>query len=123
LRASRGRIDFRGRVAFLDLGGRQTAWTGDRTEVLGRNGTLDHPTRLERGERLSGRVGGGLDPAARCRVTITLAAEPSRRSWSSSARERRPTRRARWCSATAGRSGRALRAVDHALGRLLARSR
>ena len=46
----RGIIDFGDRVAFADLGGRQTAWTGDRTEFLGRNGTLDHPALLERGE-------------------------------------------------------------------------
>ncbi|HZO42024.1 MAG TPA: glucoamylase family protein [Methylomirabilota bacterium] len=70
-------IDFPGRVAFLDLGGKQTAWTGDRTEVLGRNGTLDHPDALERGERLSGRVGGGLDPCGTLQVTITLAAGAS----------------------------------------------
>ena len=31
-------IAFSGRVAFADLGGRQTAWTADRTEFLGRNG-------------------------------------------------------------------------------------
>ena len=30
-------------VAFLDLGGRQTAWTADRTEFLGRNGAPDAP--------------------------------------------------------------------------------
>src|SRR5215831_15794064 len=47
-------LDFAGRVAFVDLGGTQTNWTGDRAEVLGRNGTLDHPEALERGDRLSG---------------------------------------------------------------------
>ena len=49
--------DFPGRVAFADLSGRQTEWTGDRTEFLGRNGSLDHPMSLERGNRLSGKVG------------------------------------------------------------------
>ena len=67
-------VDFPGRVAFLDLAGKQTAWTGDRTEILGRHGTLDHPEALERGDRLSGRVGGGLDPCGALQVTVMLAA-------------------------------------------------
>ena len=67
-------LDFGGRVAFLDLRGAQTAWTGDRTEVLGRNGTLDHPDALERGARLSGHVGGGLDPCGALQATVSLAA-------------------------------------------------
>jgi cyclic beta-1,2-glucan synthetase len=65
--------DFAGRVAFLDLRGAQTAWTGDRTEVLGRNGTLDHPEALERGARLSRRVGGGLDPCGALQASLALA--------------------------------------------------
>ncbi|MCI4347730.1 MAG: phosphorylase, partial [Thermoplasmata archaeon] len=64
--------DFGDRVAFADLGGRQTAWTADRTEVLGRNGTLDHPAMLERGIRPSGRVGAGLDPCAALQTVIEL---------------------------------------------------
>jgi len=66
-------LDFAGRVAFLDLAGKQAAWTGDRTEILGRNGTLDHPDALERGDRLSGRLGGGLDPCGALQVTVLLA--------------------------------------------------
>ena len=66
--------EFGGRVAFADLGGRQTAWTGDRTEFLGRNGTLDHPLSLERGDRLSGKVGAGLDPCGALQTTVELRA-------------------------------------------------
>src|SRR6185295_8055944 len=65
-------VDFGDHVAFADLGGRQTAWTGDRTEVLGRNGTLDHPALLERGSRPSGRVGAGLDPCAALQTVIEV---------------------------------------------------
>jgi cyclic beta-1,2-glucan synthetase len=66
--------EFGSRVAFADLGGHQKAWTADRTEFLGRNGTLDHPAALERGNHLSGRVGTGLDPCAVFQATIELLA-------------------------------------------------
>ena len=66
--------EFAGRVAFADLDGRQTSWTGDRTEFLGRNGTLDHPVSLERGNRLSGKVGAGLDPCGALQTTVELRA-------------------------------------------------
>jgi cyclic beta-1,2-glucan synthetase len=64
--------DFGARVAFADLGGAQMAWTGDRTEFLGRNGTLDRPAALERKDKLSGRVGAGLDPSGALQVTLEL---------------------------------------------------
>jgi len=67
-------VDFGRRVAFADLGGAQTAWTGDRTEFLGRNGTLEQPAGLERGGRLSGRVGAGLDPCGALQAVIELRA-------------------------------------------------
>src|SRR3989442_10339394 len=66
--------DFGTRVAFADLGGVQTAWTGDRTEFLGRHGTPDHPAALERGGRLSGRVGAGLDPCGALQALVELPA-------------------------------------------------
>ncbi len=65
--------DFGGRVAFLDLGGRQGAWTADRTEFIGRNGALDLPAGLERGHRLKGIVGAGLDPCAALQTSFELA--------------------------------------------------
>src|SRR5262249_42810410 len=67
-------LDFPGRAAFLDLAAAQTSWTGDRAEVLGRNGTLDHPEALEQGDRLSGRLGAGLDPCGALQTTLLLAA-------------------------------------------------
>lgn len=64
--------EFGGRVAFADLGGRQLAWTGDRTEFLGRSGTLDHPAALAGGAPLSNRVGAGLDPCGALQTQLEL---------------------------------------------------
>ncbi len=70
--------EFADRLAFADLGGLQTSWTGDRLEFLGRNTTLDHPESLERGERLSGRTGAGLDPCAALQTIVEI--EPGGRA-------------------------------------------
>ena len=62
------------RVAFADLNGRQTAWTGDRTEFIGRDGALDRPLGLTPGTRLSNRVGAGLDPCGALQTQLRLDA-------------------------------------------------
>jgi cyclic beta-1,2-glucan synthetase len=64
---------FGSRVAFADLAGRQTNWTGDRREFLGRNGTLDNPAALATGAPpLSKRVGAGLDPCGVLQAPLGL---------------------------------------------------
>ena len=64
--------DFSGRIAFADMGGRQTSWTGDRKEFLGRNGTLESPAALTADARLSGKLGAGLDPCAALQMSVEL---------------------------------------------------
>jgi cyclic beta-1,2-glucan synthetase len=63
---------FAGRVAFLDLGGRQTAWTADRREFIGRNGCLSDPAGLAGTAPLSGAVGAGFDPCGAMGTTVEM---------------------------------------------------
>ncbi|MDB6090754.1 MAG: putative Cyclic beta 1-2 glucan synthetase [Gammaproteobacteria bacterium] len=63
------------RVAFTDLGGLQTSWSGDRREFLGRNGTLQRPAALTDAAALSGRVGAGLDPCGVLQTSIEMPAQ------------------------------------------------
>jgi cellobiose phosphorylase len=71
------REGFGDRIAFLDFaadgaaGIRSRTVTGDRTEFIGRNGSLDCPAALGR-DILSGRVGAALDPCGAVQVQITL---------------------------------------------------
>ncbi len=65
---------FGSRVAFLDLGGRQTDWTADRREFLGRHGTLAAPAGLVGEGFLSKQVGAGLDPCGALQRFIYLEA-------------------------------------------------
>jgi cyclic beta-1,2-glucan synthetase len=63
---------FASRVAFADLAGLQTDWTGDRREFIGRNGTLESPAALGGMAPLSNNVGAGLDPCAALRRSVAL---------------------------------------------------
>jgi cyclic beta-1,2-glucan synthetase len=65
---------FGSRVAFADLRGRQTDWTGDRREFIGRNGTLENPAALADATPLSNTVGAGLDPCSALRAALVLPA-------------------------------------------------
>lgn len=64
--------DFGRRVAFADLAGQQIACTGDRTEFIGRHGTLAQPAALADGAMLSNRVGAGLDPCGALQTRVDL---------------------------------------------------
>jgi cyclic beta-1,2-glucan synthetase len=63
---------FGSRVAFVDIGGRQKDWTGDRREFIGRNGTLARPAALAGNSPLSNKVGAGLDPCGVLRTKVEL---------------------------------------------------
>ena len=63
---------FGSRIAFADLGGQQTDWTGDRREFIGRNGTLARPAALLDVAPLSKTVGAGLDPCGALRTAVEL---------------------------------------------------
>ncbi|MGE8483065.1 MAG: GH36-type glycosyl hydrolase domain-containing protein [Pseudomonas sp.] len=66
-------IAFPGRVAFADLGGRQSAWTADRREFLGRHGGPAAPRALLGRAPLSAACGAGLDPCAALQCVVELA--------------------------------------------------
>ncbi len=65
-------IEFPQRIPFFDVSENQRTVTGDRTEFLGRNGSTARPAALTR-QRLSNRVGPGLDPCAAIQTVFELA--------------------------------------------------
>ena len=64
--------EFPDRTAFFDVDEATRTVSGDRTEFLGRNGTLASPAAMTR-LRLSCRVGAALDPCAAIQVSFELA--------------------------------------------------
>jgi cellobiose phosphorylase len=64
--------EFSDTVAFLDCSEPQRAVSGDRAEVLGRNGDPSSPAALHV-RKLSGRLGPGLDPCAAIQARLELA--------------------------------------------------
>jgi cellobiose phosphorylase len=64
--------EFDGRVAFLQTDNPPGSMTCDRTEFIGRNGTLNNPAAMSR-PRLSGKKGVALDPCAAIQVPFDLA--------------------------------------------------
>lgn len=64
--------EFPDRIAFFDVDDTSRSVTCDRTEFIGRNGSLAAPAALAR-THLSGRLGTGLDPCAAIQVHFDLA--------------------------------------------------
>jgi cyclic beta-1,2-glucan synthetase len=60
-------------TAFADLGEGTASWTGDRDELIGRNGVLAAPAALRWREPLSGAAGAGLDPCGGLQRIVELA--------------------------------------------------
>jgi cellobiose phosphorylase len=69
--------EFVGRKAFFDVDDARRTASGDRTEFLGRNGSVRAPAAMER-THLSGTVGPALDPCASMHVAFDLAADQER---------------------------------------------
>lgn len=65
-------MEFPDRLAFVDVQDSARTVTGDRTEFLGRNGSLSKPAAMSR-TRLSGKVGAGLDPCTAMQVSFEIA--------------------------------------------------
>ncbi len=70
--------DYGDRVAFVDLAGKQTSWTGDRGEFLGRNRGMDSPAGLVPRAPLSNTLGAGFDPCTALQTRIVLGAGETR---------------------------------------------
>jgi len=65
------------RVVFAQASEIDKSVSGNRTEFIGRNGSLTNPAAMLR-ERLSGRTGAGLDPCAAIQTRIELEAGQER---------------------------------------------
>ena len=64
--------EFGDRTAFFDVSEVVRTVTGDRTEFIGRNGTMKDPAAM-RASRLSGKSGAALDPCGAIQAPLNLA--------------------------------------------------
>lgn len=64
--------EFNEHVAFFDVDDASRQFTGDRTEFIGRNGSLRKPDAMYR-SKLSGKTGAALDPCAAIQISCDLA--------------------------------------------------
>jgi len=69
--------EFSNQVAFFDVDDATRTVTGDRTEFIGRNGTLKNPDAMTR-SKLSGERGAAIDPCAAMQVSFELDAGQER---------------------------------------------
>ncbi|MEP6711700.1 MAG: glucoamylase family protein [Ferruginibacter sp.] len=69
--------EFENRVAFFDVDDPNKFITTDRTEFIGRNGTMANPDAMSRA-KLSGKKGAGFDPCAALQVVFDLAEDEER---------------------------------------------
>ena len=69
--------EFTQRTAFFDVDTNARSITCDRNEFIGRNGSLHAPAALRR-QRLSGKIGAGLDPCSALQVAFELAPNQER---------------------------------------------
>jgi cellobiose phosphorylase len=65
-------LEFAGKTVFVSVNESTKSFTGDRTEFLGRNGTLARPAAMSQ-SHLSGKTGASLDPCAALQVPFDLA--------------------------------------------------
>jgi len=63
--------EFADQIAFVDCSETTRTYTGDRSEFIGRNGTMAEPAAMKR-VRFSNRIGAGLDPCAAIQTQIVL---------------------------------------------------
>ncbi len=64
--------EYADRVVFAHVNARTRTLTGNRTEFMGRNGSLGNPAAMRR-TRLSGKTGAGLDPCAALQTHFEIA--------------------------------------------------
>jgi cyclic beta-1,2-glucan synthetase len=63
--------EFARRVAFFDVDETHKTFTSDRTEFIGRNGSLHNPDAMSR-QKLSGKLGSSIDPCTAIQVSFEL---------------------------------------------------